>query len=263
LANNSSGLVGRNLMKHVLGSLIAVTNAKINPSKFQKTMAINDFYWGEPGYEFPMGNIQLMGKTVIEGLRGYEDKYAPLTIEEVAKNSIDWWLTTEDLPEVKNQVRVEGDQRIVIDYTENNSEPFDRLTERWKGILKEIGCGCHIVPQMNYFTPKSGYFSTKMPMHSLGHQVGTCKFGEDPETSVLDLNCRAHDVDNLYVVDGSFFVSSGAVNPTLTIIANALRVGDHLLDRLNVAADVRRRTVWNEDTCLVPSAATPEMAAIV
>ena len=232
LANSSSGLVGRNLMKHVLGSLVGVSTLKANPSKFQKTMAINDFYWGEPGYEFPMGNIQLMGKTVIEGLRGYEDKYAPLTIEEVAKNSIDWWLTTEDLPDSNNQVRVEGDQRIVIDYTENNSEPFDRLVERWKAILKEIGCGCHIVPQANYFTPKSGYFTTRMPMHSLGHQVGTCKFGEDPKTSVLDLNCRAHDVDNLYVVDGSFFVSSGAVNPTLTIIANALRVGDHLLERL-------------------------------
>jgi len=145
----------------------------------------------------------------------------------------------------------------------NNSEPFERLTERWKGILKEIGCGCHIVPQMNYFTPKSGYFCTKMPMHSLGHQVGTCKFGEDPETSVLDLNCRTHDVGNLYVVDGSFFVSSGAVNPTLTIIANALRVGDHLLERLDVAADVRRRTARNEDIRLVTSAATPELAAIV
>jgi len=99
-------------------------------------------------------------------------------------------------------------------------------------------------------------------MHSLGHQVGTCKFGEDPATSVLDLNCRAHDVDNLYVVDGSFFVSSGAVNPTLTIIANALRVGDHLLERLSVAADVRRRTARKEDIRLVTSAATPELAAI-
>jgi choline dehydrogenase-like flavoprotein len=233
LANNSSGLVGRNLMKHVLGSLVGVSTIKPNPSKFQKTMAINDFYWGESGYQFPMGNIQLMGKTIIEALRGYEDKYAPLTIEEVAKNSIDWWLTTEDLPDPKNQVRVEGDQRIIIDYTENNSEPFDRLVERWKGILKEIGCGCHIVPQANYFTPKSGYFTTKMPMHSLGHQVGTCKFGQDAKTSVLNLDCRAHDLENLYVVDGSFFVSSGAVNPTLTIIANALRVGDHLLERLS------------------------------
>jgi choline dehydrogenase-like flavoprotein len=238
LANNSSGLVGRNLMKHVLGSLVGVSTLKPNPSKFQKTMAINDFYWGEPGYEFPMGNIQLMGKTVIEGLRGYEENYAPLTIEEVAKNSIDWWLTTEDLPDPNNQVRGEGDQRTIIDYTENNSEPFNRLVERWKGILKEIGCGCHIVPQANYFAPKSGYFTTKMPMQSLGHQVGTCKFGEDPKSSVLDLNCRAHDVDNLYVVDGSFFVSSGAVNPTLTIIANSLRVGDHLLERLGTSAAI-------------------------
>jgi choline dehydrogenase-like flavoprotein len=280
LANNSSRLVGRNLMKHVLGSLVGVSTLKPNPSKFQKTMAINDFYWGEPGYEFPMGNIQLMGKTVIEGLRGYEDKYAPLTIEEVAKNSIDWWLTTEDLPEARNQVRVEGDQRIIVDYTENNSEPFDRLVERWKGILKEIGCGCHIVPQANYFTrssgrksapisgkhepthvgcyeSKSGYFTTKMPMHSLGHQVGTCRFGEDPKTSVLDLNCRAHDLDNLYVVDGSFFVSSGAVNPTLTIIANALRVGDHLLERLGASEPARQSRNGTRKHAL-----TPETAAI-
>jgi choline dehydrogenase-like flavoprotein len=262
LANNSSGLVGRNLMKHVLGSLIGVSTIKPNPSKFQKTMAINDFYWGEPGYEFPMGNIQLMGKTVIEGLRGYEDKYAPLTIEQVAENSIDWWLTTEDLPDPGNQVRVEGDERNIIDYTENNGEPFDRLTERWKGILKEIGCGCHIVAQANYFTPKSGYFTTKMPMHSLGHQVGTCKFGEDPKTSVLDLNCQTHDVANLYVVDGSFFVSSGAVNPTLTIIANALRVGDHLLERLGSgAADPSRRIPTPCAQHLVTSVDTMEFAA--
>src|SRR5690349_6369100 len=122
-----------------------------------------------------------------------------------------------------------------------------------------------------------------MPMHSLGHQDGTCKFGEDRKTSVLDLNCRSHDVDTLYVVDGSFFVSSGAVNPTLTIIANALRVGDHLLDRLNVAADERMRTSEpcssrgheahsspsTPDTCHLPdqslatSAATPEMAETI
>ncbi len=252
LANNSSGLVGRNLMKHVLGSLVAVTTLKPNPSKFQKTMAINDFYWGEPGYEFPMGNIQLMGKTVIEGLRGYEAKYAPLTIEEVAKNSIDWWLTTEDLPDAKNQVRVAGTDRIVIDYTENNSEPFARLNARWKEILTEIDSAHPGV--------RTGYFETKMPMHSLGHQVGTCKFGDDPKTSVLDVNCRAHDVDNLYVVDGSFFVSSGAVNPTLTIVANALRVGDHLLERLGVAADVRKRASLQEDFRLVTSAAMAEAA---
>jgi choline dehydrogenase-like flavoprotein len=248
LANNSSGLVGRNLMKHVLGSLVAVTTLKPNPSKFQKTMALNDFYWGEPGYEFPMGNIQLMGKTVIEGLRGYEAKYAPLTIEEVAQNSIDWWLTTEDLPDAKNQVRVAGTDRIVIDYTENNSEPFARLNARWREILTEIDSAHPGV--------RTGYFETKMPMHSLGHQVGTCKFGEDPKTSVLDLNCRAHDLDNLYVVDGSFFVSSGAVNPTLTIVANALRVGDHLLERLGARNSSSARCGRTITTTVAPELAT-------
>lgn len=228
LGNNSSGLVGRNLMKHVLGSLVAVTNAKINPSRFQKTIALNDFYWGEPGYEFPMGNIQLMGKTVMEGLIGQEPKYAPLTLEEVANCSVDWWLTSEDVPNPKNHVSVNRD-RIIIDYDiSNNAEPFARLNARWKRILEDID---------RAESPRAtlGYFETKMPMHSLGHQVGTCKFGDDPKNSVLDLNCRAHDVDNLYVVDGSFFVSSGAVNPTLTIIANALRVGDHLLERLHIS----------------------------
>ena len=227
---------------------IAVTNAKINPSRFQKTMAINDFYWGEPGYEFPMGNIQLMGKTVMDGLVGQEAKYAPLTLEEVAKCSVDWWLTTEDLPDARNQVRTDGD-KIVIDYTENNSEPFARLNARWKKILREIDSE----------NPKAttGYFRTKMPMHSLGHQVGTCKCGEDPKTSVLDLNCRAHDVDNLYVVDGSFFVSSGAVNPTLTIVANALRVGDHLLERFG-----KSETIGWKRNCTLKDAVLPEMASV-
>lgn len=231
---NSSDQVGRNLMKHVLGSLVGVSSIKPNPSRFQKTMAVNDFYWGEPGYEFPMGNVQLMGKTTLESLLGHEARYAPLTIQEVAANSIDWWLTTEDLPDPNNRVKVagEGGEKIVIDYTENNAEPFDRLVARWTEILKSIGCGCHILPQASYFSMHSGYWSTKMPMHSIGHQVGTCKFGEDSKSSALDLNCKAHDLDNLYVVDGSFFISSGAVNPTLTIVANALRVGDHLLQRL-------------------------------
>jgi choline dehydrogenase-like flavoprotein len=245
LANNSSGLVGRNLMKHVLGSLVAVTNAKVNPSKFQKTMAINDFYWGEPDYEFPMGNIQLMGKTVMEGLVGQEARYAPLTLEEVANCSVDWWLTTEDLPDPNNQLRVSGD-KIVIDYTENNSEPFARLNARWETILREIDSA-------NSPKATTGYFQTKMPMHSLGHQVGTCKFGEDPQKSVLDLNCRAHDVDNLYVVDGSFFVSSGAVNPTLTIVANALRVGDHLLERLKAQRAISANMLNGSETIKTPA----------
>jgi choline dehydrogenase-like flavoprotein len=228
---NRSGLVGRHLMKHVLGSVIGVT-AKPNPTAFQKTLSINDFYWGEEGYDYPMGQIQTLGKVNSEMLEGNAEMYAPLTPQEVATYSIDWWLTVEDLPDPKNQVSVQGD-RILLDYTENNAEPYARLEQRWIEILKHIDCGESILSHCSYFV-KGGksYFTGKLPVDGVGHQVGTCRFGTDPTTSVLDLDCRTHDVENLYVVDGSFFCSSGAVNPTLTIIANALRVGDRLLERL-------------------------------
>lgn len=228
---NSSDLVGRNFMKHVLGSIIGVTK-KPNPTAFQKTLSVNDFYWGEDGYDYPMGQIQTLGKVNQEMLEGNASEYAPLTPEQVATHSIDWWLTTEDLPDPNNRIRVNGD-KIILDYTENNSAAYDRLEQRWLEILRSIECAESILPHCSYFVKGSKiYFTGKLPLDGVGHQVGTCRFGEDPKTSVLDLNCRTHDVDNLYVVDGSFFPSSGAVNPTLTIIANALRVGEHLVERM-------------------------------
>ena len=230
---NSSGLVGRNLMKHVVGSILGVTK-KPNPTAFQKTMSINDFYWGEEGYDYPMGQIQTLGKVNKDMLAGAEEMFAPLDLEYVATHSVDWWLTTEDLPDSNNRVWVNGD-KIILDYTENNSECYDRLEQRWTEILKSIDCGEHILPNCPYSTPDPGYFKSKLSTDAVCHQVGTCKFGDDPATSVLNLNCQTHDIDNLYVTDGSFFCSSGAVNPTLTIIANALRVGDHIKTRLGAA----------------------------
>jgi choline dehydrogenase-like flavoprotein len=227
---NSSDLVGRNFMKHVLGSIIGVSK-KPNPTKFQKTLSINDFYWGEEGYDYPMGQIQTLGKVSKAALEGNAAAYAPLTPEEVATHSIDWWLTVEDLPDPNNRIRVDGD-KIILDYTENNLESYDRLEQRWIEILKSIECGQSIMPNCSYFVEVGQTYTGRLPLDGVGHQVGTCRFGEDPTTSVLDLNCRTHDIDNLYVVDGSFFCSSGAVNPTLTIIANALRVGTHLIDRM-------------------------------
>jgi choline dehydrogenase-like flavoprotein len=133
-------------------------------------------------------------------------------------------LTAEDLPDPKNRVSLQQGQ-IYLDYMDNNTEAFDRLMYRWTEVLKSIHCGDSILPC-------SLYFRKRIPLQGIAHQCGTCRFGENPQTSVLDLNCRTHDVDNLYVVDASFFPSSAAVNPTLTIIANALRVGEHLLERL-------------------------------
>jgi len=232
---NSSGMVGRNLMKHILGSVIGVSSFKANPTKFQKTLSLFDYYWGEPGFEFPMGQVQMLGKVDKESLEGSESIYAPLDIDFVAKHSLDWWLTSEDLPDPNNRITLNRDGKIVVAYTENNTPAFDRLMARWTEVLKSIGCGCHILPNGKYFNAGTvTTFTMKLGLAGLGHQVGTCRFGEDPATSALDLNCKAHDLHNLYVVDGSFMVSSAAVNPTLTIVANALRVGEHLLERLGV-----------------------------
>lgn len=236
---NSSGLVGRNLMKHILGGVVGVSSFKANPTRFQKSLSLFDYYWGEPGFEFPMGQIQTLGKVNRESLEGSESNYAPLDINFVAKHSVDWWLTSEDLPDAGNRVCVGRDGEIIIDYTENNLAAFDRLMERWKAVLQEVGCGCHVLPNGRYFNAGSvTSFSYRLGTSGLGHQVGTCRFGSDPKASVLDLNCRTHDLDNLYVVDGGFFVSSAAVNPTLTIVANAIRVGEHLRERLGVPASL-------------------------
>ena len=226
---NRSDQVGRNLMKHQNGAIIGISK-KPNPTVFQKTLALNDFYWGEEGFDYPMGHVQLLGKVNADMIAMESPSIAGISFQEknaftaMANHSVDWWLTTEDLPDPHNQVRLKG-ETIQLDYTENNTEAYDRLLNRWIQVLKSIDCGDRIVPC-------SFYFRKKLPLQGVAHQCGTCRFGEDPATSVLDLNCQTHDVDNLYVVDGSFFRSSAAVNPTLTIMANALRVGDHLLERM-------------------------------
>jgi choline dehydrogenase-like flavoprotein len=221
---NRSDQVGRNFMKHQNGAIVGITR-KPNPTQFQKTLAVNDFYWGEPGFDYPMGHVQLLGKVNKDMIALDAPNFAPgMALEEVAKHSVDWWLTAEDLPDPQNRVSVVKGQ-VYLDYADNNTQAFDRLLHRWTEVLKSIDCADAIFPC-------SLYFRKRIPLQGVAHQCGTCRFGEDPQTSVLDLNCRTHDLDNLYVVDGSFFRSSAAVNPTLTIIANALRVGDHLLDRL-------------------------------
>ncbi len=221
---NSSDQVGRNFMKHVNGAMLALS-FKSNPSVFQKTMAVNDFYWGERGYDYPMGHVQLLGKANKEMLMGDAPSFTPgFILNSMAKHSIDWWFTTEDLPDPNNRVSVKNGD-IYLQYKENNTASFKRLVRRWTGILKKMNRIAGILPG-------SAYLKKKIPLAGVAHQVGTCRFGTDPKTSVLDSNCRSHDVDNLYVIDGSFFPSSAAVNPSLTIMANALRVGDHILDRL-------------------------------
>jgi choline dehydrogenase-like flavoprotein len=229
---NSSDQVGRNYMKQQLIAIMALS-LEPNRATFQKTIAVNDFYWGEPDFPYPMGMVQNTGNVLAhmipaEGppkLAPYLKLVPGFELHLVAERSVGWWLQTEDLPDPNNRIRVVGD-KIHLDYTVNNTEAADRLVHRWTSVLKSIRQkAMHVIPFGIY--PR-----TTKPLPAVAHQCGGCRFGSDPTTSVLDLNCRTHDVDNLYVVDSSFFPSNSGVNPTLTIMANALRVGDHLAERL-------------------------------
>lgn len=221
---NSSDQVGRNFMKHLAAAIVGLS-LKENNSVFQKTLALNDFYWGEPNFDYPMGHVQLLGKVNHRMLALDVPKIAPTwALRTAAKRTVDWWLTGEDAPESKNRITV-NKGKIGLHYAPNNMTAFKRLIKRWIGIIRKVDNEGSVLPL-------SWYFSKILPVGAIAHQVGTCRFGTDPATSVLDVNCKSHDIDNLYVVDGSFFPSSAAVNPSLTIMANAMRVGDHLLERL-------------------------------
>ncbi len=231
---NSSDLVGRNFMKQLITTLVQLSPLP-NPAIFQKTICVNDFYWGELGFDYPMGHIQNTGNILEDmipaeapPLLAFLARLMPgFGLQQLTARATGWWLQTEDLPDPNNKVRVEGAKQY-MDYTPNNLEAHDRLIHRWMDVLKVVDR----ITEKSVF-PRGIYPYSNTPIQVVANQSGTCRFGEDPKTSVLDINCRTHDVDNLYVVDSSFFPSSSAVSPALTIIANALRVGEHLIERLN------------------------------
>jgi choline dehydrogenase-like flavoprotein len=223
---NSSGLVGKNYMLHQNGCVINFSS-KPNTAQFQKSFSISDFYHGAEDSEFPLGTIQLMGKndpdTVLSLAKGH---FPGKSFEELSSHSIDFWLTSEDLPDEKNQVVIRKDGSIKTIYHQNNREAFIRLKAKLYGILDRLA-------EKDKLFQNSVRLGYDLGISGVSHQMGTLKFGVDPLASVLDVNCKAHDLDNLYVVDASFFVSSGAFNPSLTIMANALRVGHHILEKIS------------------------------
>ncbi len=215
---NGSGMVGRNYMSHINSIFFAVTTRR-NDTVFQKTLGVNDFYFKGDDWEHPMGHISMVGKSDGNLLKAGAP-FAPVSLlGRVAKHAFDFWLTSEDLADPENRVTLEGDGQIRVSYKANNLEGHARLTKRLKRIVKQV-------------LPLGITISARMPVAATAHQCGTARFGADATTSVLDVHCKAHEVDNLYVVDASFFPSSAAVNPALTIMANALRVADHLKTRL-------------------------------
>ena len=227
---NGSDMVGRHYMYHNSTAVLAISREP-NLTFFQKTVALNDFYFGTDGFEFPMGNIQMVGKSVGEMYKGekpLETKLAPLgLLNDIARHAVDFWLGTEDLPDPNNRVTVDRNGKITLSYTPNNQVPQQRLYEQLKSMLGHLGL------HRDHLIPHNAYLKTDIPIAGVAHQAGTCRFGTDPKTSVLDVHCKAHELDNLYVVDTSFFVSIGAVNPALTAMANAIRVAEHLAERLH------------------------------
>jgi choline dehydrogenase-like flavoprotein len=226
---NGSDQVGRNYMFHNSSAVMAVS-IEPNPTVYQKTLGLNDFYFGEPDFDYPMGNIQMVGKSLppmYRGERPSETALAPeFTLDELSAHAVDFWLMTEDLPLAENRVTVTQDGTIRLAYRRTNRTEYERLLARLETLLNHIGMRRHQLLERNH------YFAQAVPVAGVAHQAGTCRFGRDPSTSVLDVNCKAHELDNLYVVDTSFFPSIGAVNPALTAMANAIRVAEHLIERM-------------------------------
>jgi choline dehydrogenase-like flavoprotein len=230
---NGSGVVGRHYMGHVNSVLMAISRCP-NPTVFQKSLSVNDFYFGDEEFPYPMGHISFVGKLDADALKGGAPPLVPgFTLDLMARHSLDFWLTSEDLPDPENRVTLDRDGNIVLAYRPNNEEGHRRLIARLQHVMKQQrACPIHGKECHQGLFSRSLYVGQRIPLAGVAHQNGTIRFGRDPRTSALDVNCKAHEVDNLYVVDASFFPSSGAVNPGLTIMANALRVGDHLLARV-------------------------------
>jgi choline dehydrogenase-like flavoprotein len=225
---NGSDQVGRNYMRHNQSILMALM-LKPNDTVFQKTLAIADFYFGCDDWEYPLGLIQMCATSHGAQIRGevlpsWLEWLPKLPFKEMARHSMDFWLSSEDLPRPENRIRYDG-HRVVLEITENNMEAHHRLKKQLEKILTKAGAHPLLME-------RTLYLGKDVPIGGTAHQAGTARFGTDPLSSVLDLDCKAHELDNLYVADASFFPSIGAVNPTLTIIANALRVADKIKERL-------------------------------
>ena len=230
---NGSDQVGRNYAFHTLTAMVSLT-AAAEDINFPKTLAVNDFYWKDPrgGFDFPMGHIQLLEYMSGKTLEGQVSDWLPpalmpdVFMNAVAHRLLSFLVISEDLADPNNRVTLGADGRINLTYAHNNLEGHERLVKTLQQALDGFTDHAHPLSQHHF------ELDSLLPLYGTAHQVGTTRFGTDPNSSVLDTHCKAHELDNLYVVDSSFFVTSAAVNPTLTIVANAMRVGDHLKERL-------------------------------
>jgi choline dehydrogenase-like flavoprotein len=213
---NSSGLVGRRYMAHLPTNLEAFDPFQKNTTVFQKTLAINDYYLRGPDTPFPVGQVQSQGRAYPAMGQSVVPWMPTWIFESWMARAVDWLVLTEDLPNPDNRVALAPNGQVRLEYEPNNLPAHRRLVKEMKRVLRRIG-----------FSVVASYTHDR---RNTTHQCGTLCFGVDPTRSVLDAYCRTHDIENLFVVDGSFFPSSAAVNPGLTIVAQALRVADHIVE---------------------------------
>ncbi|MDZ4763979.1 MAG: GMC family oxidoreductase [Chloroflexota bacterium] len=218
---NSSGLLGRNYMVHNNSAMMAFNPMQRNPTVFQKTMAVNDYYLKGDDWNYPMGNLQLLGKLQAGMLAASQPLVPKPMLREMAQRSVDWWIMSEDLPDPNNRIELMPDGGIRVHWMPNNRITHEKLIDAARTMMRRAGYPFVFIERMGIATNS--------------HQCGTARFGVDPAASVLDSYSKAHDLANLYVMDSSFFPSSSAVNPALTIAAQALRVAEHLAARYQLA----------------------------
>ncbi|SDJ08160.1 GMC family oxidoreductase [Salipiger marinus] len=214
LGNTSSDQLGRNYMAHNNTAMMAVHPFRKNGVTFQKSLAINDFYLANDVRPYPLGNIQGLGKLQGGMLTASVPFIPEWLMDRFAERSVDWWLMSEDLPDPDNRITLDSDGTIRVNYTANNLKAHRELVKHWSGVMRSLGYPIILTQKMD--------ITVSM------HQCGTARFGTDPATSVLDANCKAWDLDNLYVVDASFLPSSTGFNPSLTIVAQAIRTAEHI-----------------------------------
>jgi choline dehydrogenase-like flavoprotein len=228
--SNGSDQLGRNLMKPQLTSILQLA-AVPNSGRYQRSFGINDYYWGDKNVSFPLGHIQSCGGVLQDALFAESPPVLSLVsklmpnfgLEELAARSIAWWAMTEVLPDPHNKVTVQKDQ-IRINYIANNREAHDRLVYRWIDTLKAFEAD----PLTQVVRKAPTHPRGEAPISVMGYACGTCRMGSNPATSVVDLNCRSHEIHNLYIADASVFPSCPSIGLGLTIIANSLRLAQHL-----------------------------------
>jgi choline dehydrogenase-like flavoprotein len=215
-------------MYHDRQAVLAISKDP-NPTVFQKTLGVNDFYFRGPDLDYPMGHPDDRNSqaAMFRGEKPLETKFAPnWALRDAAEHAVDSWLSTKDLPQPDNRVTLGPDGAVHLADTPSNPTAAKRLYARLHSMLGSLRM------QSGHLAHRFCYMKTDIPVAGYAHHAGTVRFGSDPATSVLNSDCRAHELDNLYV-DTSIFPGISAVNPALTAMANAVRIGDHLLQWLS------------------------------